>query len=160
MYRTHKCGELRASHAGEEVSLAGWVHRRRDHGGLVFIDLRDRYGVVQITINPELPRETLDLVSDIRFEWVLQVTGKVQRRPASMENPNLETGEIEVIASEITVLNPSKTLPFMVSGEEQAVEDNTRLRYRYLDLRRERKVPSRSASSFVRASPACRLGTS
>ena len=138
MYRTHKCGELRASHAGEEVSLAGWVHRRRDHGGLVFIDLRDRYGVVQITINPELPRETLDLVSDIRFEWVLQVTGKVQRRPASMENPNLETGEIEVIASEITVLNPSKTLPFMVSGEEQAVEDNTRLRYRYLDLRRER----------------------
>ncbi len=138
MYRTHTCGELRASHAGQEVTLAGWVHRRRDHGGLVFIDLRDRYGIVQITINPDLPRDMLELVSDIRFEWVLQITGKVQRRPPSMENPNLATGEIEVIASRVEVLNPSRTLPFMVSGEEQAVDDNTRLRYRYLDLRRER----------------------
>ena len=138
MYRTHTCGELRSSHAGQEVTLAGWVHRRRDHGGLVFLDLRDRYGIVQITINPELPKETLDVVSSVRFEWVLQVTGTVKRRPASMENPNLATGEIEVVASQVTVLNPSRTLPFMVSGEEQAVDDNTRLKYRYLDLRRER----------------------
>ncbi len=138
MYRTHTCGELRVSDVGKQVTLAGWVHRRRDHGGLVFIDLRDRYGIVQITINPDLPKETLELVSNIRFEWVLQVTGKVQRRPAGMENPKMATGEIEVIASDIQVLNSSRTLPFMVSGEEQAVDDNTRLKYRYLDLRRER----------------------
>jgi aspartyl-tRNA synthetase len=138
MYRTHTCGELRTSNAGQQVTLAGWVHRRRDHGGLVFLDLRDRYGIVQVTIRPDLPKETLDLVSDIRFEWVLQITGTVERRPASMENPKMETGEIEVVAGSVTLLNPSKTLPFMVSGEEQAVDDNTRLKYRYLDLRRER----------------------
>ena len=138
MYRTHTCGELRISNAGQQVTLAGWVHRRRDHGGLVFLDLRDRYGIVQVTIRPDLPKETLDLVSDIRFEWVLQITGTVERRPASMENPKMETGEIEVVAGSVTLLNPAKTLPFMVSGEEQAVDDNTRLKYRYLDLRRER----------------------
>ncbi len=138
MYRTHTCGELRTSHVGQQVTLAGWVNRRRDHGGLVFIDLRDRYGVVQVTINPDLPKEMLELVSDIRLEWVLQVVGTVRRRPASMENPRMQTGEIEVIASEVRVLNPSRTLPFMISGDEQAVDDNTRLKYRYLDLRRER----------------------
>ncbi len=138
MYRTHTCGELRISNAGQQVTLAGWVHRRRDHGGLVFLDLRDRYGIVQVTIRPDLPKETLELVSDIRFEWVLQITGTVERRPASMENPKMETGEIEVVAGSVTLLNPAKTLPFMVSGEEQAVDDNTRLKYRYLDLRRER----------------------
>lgn len=138
MYRTHTCGELRASHAGQQVTLAGWVHRRRDHGGLVFLDLRDRYGIVQVTIKPDLPPETLELVSNIRFEWVLQVVGMVERRPSSMENPRMETGEIEVIATQVVVLNPSRTLPFMVSGEEQDVDDNMRLKYRYLDLRRER----------------------
>ncbi len=138
MYRTHTCGELRASHIGQQVTLAGWVHRRRDHGGLVFIDLRDRYGIVQVTINPDLSSDALELVANVRFEWVLEVTGKVQRRPPSMENPKMETGEIEVIASDVTLLNASRTLPFMVSGEEQAVDDNTRLKYRYLDLRRER----------------------
>ena len=138
MYRTHTCGELRASDVGQRVTLAGWVHRRRDHGGLVFIDLRDRYGLVQVTINPDLPKEMLEVVSNIRFEWVLQVTGTVVRRPPSMENPKMLTGEVEVIASEVKVLNPSRTLPFMVSGEEQSVDDNTRLKYRYLDLRRER----------------------
>ncbi len=139
MYRTHTCGELRASHAGQQVTLAGWVHRRRDHGGLVFFDLRDRYGIVQVTVNPaDLPKETADLVSNVRFEWVLQVIGKVQRRPPTMENPRMETGDIEVIASDIVLMNPSRTLPFMVSGEEQAIDDNMRLKYRYLDLRRER----------------------
>ena len=138
MYKTHTCGELRSSHAGQTVTLAGWVHRRRDHGGVIFFDLRDRYGIVQITINPNLSKETLEVIADIRFEWVLQITGKVEKRPAGMENPKMETGEIEVIATEINVLNPAKTLPFMVSGEEQEADENTRLKYRYLDLRRER----------------------
>ena len=138
MYKTHTCGELRAAQAGQKVTLAGWVHRRRNHGGVVFIDLRDRYGIVQITINPDLSKETLNVVADIRFEWVLQIAGTVQKRPQGMANPNMPTGEIEVIADEITVLNPAKPLPFMVSGEEPDADENMRLKYRYLDLRRER----------------------
>ena len=137
MYKTHTCGELRASHVGQVVTLAGWVHRRRDHGGVIFFDLRDRYGLVQITMNPTLSRETLDVIADVRFEWVLQITGKVTKRPVGMENLKMETGEVEVIATEVKVLNPAKTLPFMVSGEEQEADENTRLKYRYLDLRRE-----------------------
>jgi len=138
MYKTHTCGELRASHIGQVVTLAGWVHRRRDHGSVIFFDLRDRYGLVQITIHPNLSKEILDVIADVRFEWVLQVTGKVTKRPEGMDNPKMETGEIEVIVTEIKVLNPAKTLPFMVSGEEQEADENTRLKYRYLDLRRER----------------------
>ncbi len=139
MYKTFSCGELRAAHIGQKVTLAGWVHRRRDHGGVIFLDLRDRYGIVQITINPNLSKETLSVVADIRFEWVLQVVGTVQRRPQGMENPNVATGEIEVIAEEIHVLNPAKTLPFMINnGDTNEADENTRLKYRYLDLRRER----------------------
>ncbi|HSK86912.1 MAG TPA: aspartate--tRNA ligase [Anaerolineales bacterium] len=138
MYKTHTCGELRATHADQQVTLAGWVHRRRDHGGVIFLDLRDRYGIVQVTVNPSLSKETLDTLANIRMEWVLQVTGTVQKRPAGMENPKMQTGEVEVIASAIEVLNPAKTLPFMVSGENDLPDENTRLRYRYLDLRRER----------------------
>ncbi|HCR72799.1 MAG TPA: aspartate--tRNA ligase [Anaerolineae bacterium] len=138
MYRTHTCGELRASHAGQTVTLSGWVNRRRDHGGVAFFDLRDRSGIVQITINPDLPKETLDLVEDVRFEWVLQIEGLVQKRPAGNENPNMPTGEIEIIAKNITVLNPAKTLPFMVSSDADLPDENMRLKYRYLDLRRER----------------------
>ena len=138
MYKTHTCGELRASHVEQEVTLAGWVHRRRDHGNLVFLDLRDRYGIVQVTINPNLSRDILKVIADVRFEWVLQITGVVQKRPAGMENPKMETGDIEVIVSEVNILNPAKTLPFMVSGEEQDADENTRLKFRYLDLRRER----------------------
>jgi aspartyl-tRNA synthetase len=138
MYKTHTCGELRTSHIGQVVTLAGWVHRRRDHGGVIFFDLRDRYGLVQITMNPNLSRETLDVIAEVRFEWVLQITGKVTKRPSGMENPKMETGEVEVVATEVKVLNPAKTLPFMVSGEEQEADENTRLKYRYLDLRRER----------------------
>lgn len=138
MYRTHNCGELRASNTGQEVTLAGWVHRRRDHGGVVFFDLRDRYGLVQITVKPDLAPEILATVSTVRFEWVLQIVGTVQRRPAGMENPRIATGDIEVIATAVNVLNPARTLPFMVSGEEQEADENTRLKYRYLDLRRER----------------------
>jgi len=138
MYRTHTCGELRPSHAGQTVTLAGWVNRRRDHGGVAFFDLRDRLGHVQVTINPDLPKEILDLVANVRFEWVLQVEGLVQKRPAGMENPKMATGEIEIIAKNITILNPSKTPPFMVNADNDLPDENTRLKYRYLDLRRER----------------------
>ncbi len=138
MYRTHTCGELRASHAGQTVTLAGWVNRRRDHGGVAFFDLRDRSGHIQVTINPDLPKEVLDVVANVRFEWVLQVEGLVQKRPAGMENPKMATGEIEIIAKNITVLNPSKTPPFMVNTDNDLPDENTRLKYRYIDLRRER----------------------
>ena len=138
MYRTHTCGELRASHAGQTITLSGWVHRRRDHGGVAFFDLRDRSGLVQVTINPDLPKESLDLVTNVRMEWVLQIEGIVQLRPDGMQNPKMETGEIEIIAREVKVLNPAKTPPFMVSGDNDLADENTRLKYRYLDLRRER----------------------
>jgi aspartyl-tRNA synthetase len=140
MYKTHSCGELRAIHSEQKVTIAGWVHRRRDHGGVIFLDLRDRYGLVQVTINPNLSKETLDKVSNVRVEWVLQITGMVHKRPAGMENPKMQTGEIEIIAQSVDVLNPAKTLPFMVSGENDLPDENTRLKYRYLDLRRERMV--------------------
>jgi len=138
MYRTHTCGELRASHAGQTVTVTGWVNRRRDHGGVAFFDLRDRSGLIQITINPDLPKETLDLIANVRFEWVLQIEGQVHKRPAGNENPNMETGEIEIIAQNVTILNPAKTLPFMVSSDVDLADENARLKYRYLDLRRER----------------------
>jgi aspartyl-tRNA synthetase len=138
MYKTHTCGELRATHTNQQLTLAGWVHRRRDHGGVIFLDLRDRYGIVQVTIHPNLSKETLDAVSNVRMEWVLQITGTVQKRPAGMENPKMQTGEVEVIAESIEVLNRAKNLPFLVSGENDLPDENTRLKYRYLDLRRER----------------------
>ncbi len=138
MYRTHTCGELRASHAGQTITLSGWVHRRRDHGGVAFFDLRDRSGIVQVTINPDLPKESLDLVANIRMEWVLQIEGIVQLRPDGMKNPKMATGEIEIIAREVKILNPAKTLPFLVSTDTDLADENTRLKYRYLDLRRER----------------------
>jgi aspartyl-tRNA synthetase len=138
MYKTHTCGEVRATHANQQVTLAGWVHRRRDHGGVIFLDLRDRYGIVQVTVNPNLSQETLAAVANVRMEWVLQITGTVQKRPAGMENPKMQTGDVEVIAESIQVLNRAKTLPFLVSGENDLPDENTRLKYRYLDLRRER----------------------
>jgi aspartyl-tRNA synthetase len=138
MYRTHTCGELRASHAGQTVTVSGWVNRRRDHGGVVFFDLRDRSGLVQVTINPDMAKEALDLVASVRFEWVLQIEGQVNKRPAGNENPNMATGEIEIVAKNVTVLNPAKTLPFMVSSDTDLADENARLKYRYLDLRRER----------------------
>jgi aspartyl-tRNA synthetase len=138
MYRTYTCGELRTTHVDQQVTLAGWVHRRRDHGGVIFLDLRDRYGITQITINPNLSKETLEAAANVRMEWVVQVTGIVQKRPAGMENPKMQTGEVEVTANSIEVLNPAKGLPFLVSVENDLPDENTRLRYRYLDLRRER----------------------
>jgi len=138
MYRTHTCGELRASHAGQTVTLAGWVNRRRDHGGVAFFDLRDRSGIIQITINPDLPKEILNQVEDVRMEWVLQVEGDVQKRPEGMANPKMATGEVEIIAKNVKILNSSKSLPFMISSDADLPDENMRLKYRYLDLRRER----------------------
>ena len=135
MYRTMYCGELRPSHIGQKVTLAGWVHRQRDHGGVTFIDLRDRSGVVQIVGNPEVPGAAM--IREARVEWVLQVTGVVRRRPEGAENPNLPTGEVEVEVLECEALNPAKPLPFVVNKDED-VDENVRLKYRYLDLRRER----------------------
>ncbi len=135
MYKTHTCGELRAANIGQTVTLAGWVHRQRDHGGVTFIDLRDRFGLVQIVANPADPK--VKLIQDARSEWVLQVTGLVRRRPQGAENPHLATGEIEVEVQSCEVLNPSKPLPFLINKDEDT-DENLRLKYRYLDLRRER----------------------
>ena len=137
MYRTHTCGELNATHVDQPVTLAGWVNRRRDHGGVTFIDLRDRYGVVQVVANPELFPQAHRSLEETRVEWVLQVEGVVRKRPPGMENPQLSTGEIEVEVQQVKVLNAAKTPPFSINKEEE-VEENVRLRYRYLDLRRER----------------------
>jgi len=137
MLRTHTCGELRTTHAGQRVTLAGWVNRRRDHGGLIFVDLRDRYGITQVVFNPENAPQAHAVADRVRKEYVLQVHGEVRNRPPEMVNPKLATGEIEVLADEVTVLNPAQTPPFYIS-EETAVDETLRLKYRYLDLRHER----------------------
>jgi aspartyl-tRNA synthetase len=134
MYKTHTCGELRASHVGETVTLAGWVHNFRNHGGVTFIDLRDRFGMTQIVGNPEVNAELAPLKA-ARSEWVLQVTGEVRRRVEGAENPNLTTGEIEVDVKEVKVLNKAKMLPILINKDEE-VDEHLRLKYRYLDLRR------------------------
>jgi aspartyl-tRNA synthetase len=136
MKRTHNCGELRRIHVDKEVVLSGWVHRRRDHGGLIFIDLRDRSGIAQVTIgvmNFDLHKKA----EFIRSEFVISVKGKVVERSKETINLKLPTGEIEVIASEIEVLNKSKTPPFEVADSKSEVDENVRLRYRYIDLRKE-----------------------
>ena len=137
MYKTHTCGELRTTHAGQIVTLAGWVHRRRVHGGINFIDLRDRYGLVQVVSDPLLFAEAHQGIEDARPEWVIQVEGLVRLRPEGLANPNMETGAIEVVAQRVRVLNAAKTPPFQINIEEE-VDEGLRLRYRYLDLRRER----------------------
>jgi len=139
MYKTHTCGELRMAHVGQKVTLAGWVHRRRDHGGVTFIDLRDRFGLVQVVANPAVSPQAHQVAEPVRMEWVIQVEGIVRQRPQGAENPKLATGEIEVEAHQIRVLNPSKTPPFLINRDEEP-DENTRLRYRYLDLRRERML--------------------
>jgi aspartyl-tRNA synthetase len=136
MYRSHTCSDLNASHVGNTVTLAGWVHRRRDHGGLIFIDLRDRYGLTQVVIDPS-HEAVHGLAEDVRSEYVLQVTGAVRRRPEGSENKNMATGEIELVVSEMKVLNPAKTTPFEIDIAQDPNEE-LRLKYRYLDLRRER----------------------
>ena len=135
MLKTHTCGELRMEHVGQQVTLAGWVHRWREHGGLIFWDLRDRWGITQVTINQETAPHVHAIARDVRVEWVVQVTGTVIRRPAGMENPDLATGEIELEATALRVLNRAKTPPFYINKNEH-VDEAVRMRYRYLDLRR------------------------
>jgi aspartyl-tRNA synthetase len=134
--KSHYCGELRSEHAGQAVELAGWVHRRRDHGGLIFLDLRDSSGIVQVVVNPQNAPQAHAAASDVRGEYVVQVRGEVTRRRPGTENEAMATGAIEVVATGIEVLNAAKTPPFYVN-EESPVEELLRLRYRYLDLRRE-----------------------
>ncbi|RLC98793.1 MAG: aspartate--tRNA ligase [Chloroflexi bacterium] len=137
MLKTHNCGELRATHIGQEVTLAGWVNRWRDHGGLVFLDLRDRSGIVQITANPDGAPEAHATMQHARSEYVLQVRGTVQARPEGLTNSDMPTGEVEVVAREVKVLNPAKTPPFYIY-DDSPVDESLRLKYRYLDLRRPR----------------------
>ncbi|HET7478961.1 MAG TPA: aspartate--tRNA ligase [Rubrobacteraceae bacterium] len=135
-YRSHSAGELRGGDVGERVRLAGWVHRRRDHGGLIFIDLRDRWGITQVTFDPER-EEVFASAEQLRPEWSVSVEGVVARRPEGNENADLPTGEIEVEATSMRVLNTSETPPFEID-RERPVDEMLRLKYRYLDLRRER----------------------
>ncbi len=135
MLRSHTCGELRVEHVGRAVTLAGWVHRRRDHGGLIFIDLRDRWGIVQVVFDPSVSEKAHDVASRVRNEYVVKVTGEVSRRPAGQENPEMSTGEVEVVADGIEILNEARTPPFPIN-EEAPTDESLRLRYRYLDLRR------------------------
>jgi len=137
MYKTHTCGELRSEDAETDVVLAGWVNRVRTHGGVLFIDLRDRFGITQIVVDPSISVDVFRLAEQLRNEWVIQVTGPVLLRPENQKNANISTGDIEVQASSIEVLNRAKPLPFMVNKEEDT-DESLRLRYRYLDLRRER----------------------
>jgi len=137
LLKSHSCGELNKEHVGAKVTLAGWVDRRRDHGGLIFIDLRDREGIVQVVFNPETSKQCHQIASEMRSEYVVRVSGEVAPRPQGTENPKLATGDIEVIAQDTEILNPSKTPPFYIS-EDTEVEESLRLRYRYLDLRRTR----------------------
>ncbi|MEW5800426.1 MAG: aspartate--tRNA ligase [Bacteroidota bacterium] len=133
--RTHTCGELRSSHIGQTVTLTGWVDTRRDLGGVIFIDLRDRYGKTQVVFNPKHHQEAHEQAKELRSEFVISITGNVEKRPAGTENPKLPTGEIDVLVSEISILNKAETTPFAIEDGIDTNED-LRLKYRYLDLRR------------------------
>jgi len=137
LLKTHSCGELRKEHVGVSVTLAGWVDRRRDHGGLIFIDLRDREGIVQVVFNPETSKSCHEIASEMRNEYVVRVSGEVALRPPGTENPKVPAGDIEVIAQNTDILNPSKTPPFYIN-EDIEVDESLCLKYRYLDLRRAR----------------------
>ena len=137
MLKDTACGDLRERDVGNRVTLAGWVHRRRDHGGLIFIDMRDRSGLVQVVFNPELSPRSYAVADEARSEWVLKVEGQVTRRPPEAENPGIPTGYVEVTAGEAEILNSCPTPPFYIN-EDSDVEESLRLKYRYLDLRRPR----------------------
>ncbi|HRN66860.1 MAG TPA: aspartate--tRNA ligase [Promineifilum sp.] len=153
MLKTHSCGELRAEHIGRTVTLAGWVNRRRDMGGVIFIDLRDRAGKTQAVVDSGRTPAGFTTAEGIRSEYVVQVTGVVSRRPAGQENMNLPTGEIEILVDKVVILNTAKTTPFLIDRDDP-VDETTRLRYRYLDLRRERMqrniILRHNAVKFIR----------
>ena len=135
MYKDTNCGDPRESIAGSKITVAGWVHRRRDHGSLIFIDLRDRSGLLQVVFNPEHSKSAHELAGSLRSEWVVQITGKIVKRLPGAENPELPTGTVELSATDLVVLNRSLTPPFEISDDID-VDDNTRLKYRFIDLRR------------------------
>ncbi len=137
MLKTHTCGELRKEHIGQTVTLAGWAHRRRDHGGLIFIDLRDHFGLTQIVFNPAVSADAHAVASTVRAEFVVRVTGQVEARPPDQENAALATGDVEVLVKSAEILNDSKPPPFLINVEEN-VDEALRLKYRFLDLRHER----------------------
>src|SRR3989339_1727930 len=137
MYRTHTCGVLTTSEKGQKVTLSGWVNRRRDHGGLIFIDLRDRYGLTQVVFDPSSNKDAHIEAEAIRPEFVLKVEGIVRLRPKGGENTNMKTGEIEVLGDKVEIISRAKTPPFEIDQEKE-VSEEIRLKYRYLDLRKER----------------------
>ena len=137
MMKTHTCGELREGDAGTPVTLAGWVNRRRDQGGLIFIDLRDRWGITQVVVDLELSPAAHAVADSARNEYVLQVSGVVRIRPEGTANPDLTTGDIDIVAGEIVILNQSRTPPFYINKDEGGLDEALRMRHRYLDLRRE-----------------------
>jgi len=136
-YRTHTAGALRASDAGTEARLSGWVHRRRDHGQLIFLDLRDRHGITQVVVDQTQQPDAHAVASRVRSEFVITAVGPVEKRLPGTENPKLPTGEIELRATEVTILNESKTPPFYINDPDAPVDESLRLKYRYLDIRRE-----------------------
>ncbi len=151
MKRTATCGELRAADAGRRVTLNGWVHRHRDHGGVRFIDVRDRYGLTQVVVDADAPEALRSLAQDLKFEYCIAVEGEVRPRPPAMANPRMPTGEVEVRATAIEVLSRCETLPFMVDEQADAKEDS-RLRWRYLDLRTfsmQRKIALRHQAAWA-----------
>jgi aspartyl-tRNA synthetase len=155
-FRTHTCGELRSDHVGERVTLAGWVHRRRDHGHLGFFDLRDRHGITQVVTNAEDAADAHAAAEPARSEWVVQIEGVVRSRPDGTTNTELATGEVEVAVDRFTVLNPSKVPPFYINEEQPGLDESLRLKHRYLDLRRPQMqarmlMRSRLASAIRRA---------
>ena len=135
-YRTHTCGALRASDAGSQARLAGWVHRRRDYGKLIFLDLRDRHGITQVVVNADVP-DAHAVANKVRSEFVLSVAGSVERRLEGTENAKLPTGEVELQATELTILSEAKTPPFYINDPDAPIDEALRLKYRYLDLRRD-----------------------
>ena len=138
LLKDHSCGELDSSQVGKFVRLAGWVAKRRDHGGLIFIDLRDSTGIVQVVFDPELSQNSHQLANQLRAEWVVAVSGQINLRPEGTENLNLFSGQIELQVNEIEILNESKTPPFYINDESDNVDELLRMKYRYLDLRRSK----------------------
>ncbi len=134
--RSHHCGQLRQAQIDQLVTLSGWVHRRRDHGGVIFIDLRDKFGLTQLVFDPDITKEVHEKAQDLRSEWVISIRGKVRSRAPGMANPKLATGEIEVEAYELEILSKAKTPPFSIADESLDINEELRLTYRYLDIRR------------------------